>query len=92
MIVVGTSAATLLAGLAAVAWRLTTAARRPTFRLVATGEEPLLTLPSGGAAVGQDSLHVDFSRRHDRRPHRDDGKNVEEAWLAATDKPRRHSR
>ena len=46
----------------------------------------LLTLPSGGAAVGQDSLHVDFSRRHDRRPHRDDGKNVEEAWLAATEK------
>ena len=46
-IVVGACAATLLAGLAAVAWQVTTAARRPTLRLAKTGEEPILTLPRG---------------------------------------------
>ena len=47
LVVVGTAAATLLGGVTAVAWQLATAARRPTLRLVTTGEEPALTLPSG---------------------------------------------
>ena len=36
--------------------------------------------------VTRESLRVDYDRRHDRKPHRDDDENIGRAWLAATEK------
>ena len=64
------------------------------FRVMATSEaappEPytmLLRCPLVRAGTpGSCSLHIDYGRQHDRKPHRDDERNLGGAWLAATEK------